>query len=305
MGRSVATDANGLATQTIAQAVGDAAEKIAHAGVDTARLDAQLLLGFVLGAGREVVFGYPERILTHAALEKFTNLVARRETREPVSQIVGQKEFWGRPFVVTKDTLAPRPDSETLIAAVVERLAEPKSGQNLKVLDLGTGTGCLLLTLLAEYPTACGTGVDISEAALAVARINARDLALDDRAELLEGNWCTYLPAESAFDVVVSNPPYISAKEWPDLPPEVAVHEPRMALEAGEDGLEAYHVLAPQIERVLTPDGIAVIEVGDGQAIEVADIFEASGLILNALCPDLAGVNRALVFCHNNKSTMP
>ncbi len=296
-----ATDVVGPLPQTVAIVVRDATNTFAVAGIDTARLDAQVLLGFVLGTGREVIFGYPERVLTQAERSKFALLVVRRAARQPISQLVGQKEFWGRSFAVTEDVLTPRPDSETLIAAVLDQLGEKCRHQKLEILDVGTGTGCLLLTLLAECPLARGTGVDISAAALEVAKSNARELALDKRIEFIEGHWCASLPAESAFDVVVSNPPYISEQEWRGLSPEVVRYEPRAALVGGADGLEAYRLLAPQIPRVLAPQGFLVIEVGVGQARGVARILAAKGLEVQAFCPDLAGVERVIVASHRDK----
>jgi release factor glutamine methyltransferase len=281
---------------TVAAAVQDALLRLTQAGVDTARLDAQVLLGFVLGIGREGVFAHPERGLTDIEHKRFDELIARREAREPVSQLVSQREFWGRDFVVTSNTLSPRPDTETLVEAVLNKLAEASpTPQALRILDLGTGTGCLILTLLAEIDGATGVGIDASKAALDVARINRRALGLDVQAEFVCGDWCAGLSAGTKFDVIVSNPPYISDDEWPGLAPEVAKYEPEMALRGGVDGLAPYRVLGPQVARHLAPGGFAVFEFGVAQCRDVVTVLEDSGLKMHKIFPDLTGIDRAVI----------
>lgn len=280
---------------TVAAAVREASLLLSHAGVDTARLDAQVLLGFVLGVGRESIFAYPERVLTEVEYKSFSRLVTRREAREPVSQLIVRREFWGRDFAVTSDTLTPRPDTETLVEAVLKRLAERTDRRALRVLDLGTGTGCLLLTFLAEIEGASGVGIDVSEAALDVARMNRRALGLDARAEFLCGDWCAGLSDVTKFDVIVSNPPYISDGDWPELEPEVAKYEPEIALHGGTDGLEPYRVLGPQVARHLAPSGFAAFEFGATQCRSVVTLLEDSGLKVQNIFPDLAGIDRAVI----------
>lgn len=289
---------------TVAEAVKYGGRALVQAGIDSSRLDAQVLLAAVLDVPRETVFGTPERVLTDGQFTAFAKMVSRRAARQPVSQIVGRREFWGRDFRVTRQTLTPRPDSETLIEAVLSfwrgsREPAPRSrtrgGDPPRVLDLGAGSGCLLLTLLAEIPGARGVGVEISEAALEVARDNAARLGLEDRAQLVQGDWCSALPRDSRFDIVVANPPYIAESDWDTLAPEVAEYEPGVALRGGADGLDAYRAIAPQARRVLAPGGIAAFEVGIGQAPDVVRILSDAGLRARGTHKDLAGVERCVL----------
>jgi release factor glutamine methyltransferase len=284
---------------TVAEAVKYGGRALVQAGVDSSRLDAQVLLAAVLNVPRETVFGTPERVLTDGQFTAFAKMVSRRSARQPVSQIVGRREFWGRDFRVTRQTLTPRPDSETLIEAVLSfwrGFRHPAAGGDPpRVLDLGAGSGCLLLTLLAEIPGARGVGVEISEAALEVARDNAARLGLEDRAQLVQGDWCSALPRDSRFDIVVANPPYIAESDWDTLAPEVAEYEPGVALRGGADGLDAYRAIAPQALRVLAPGGIAAFEVGIGQAPDVGRILSDAGLRARETHKDLAGVERCVL----------
>lgn len=276
---------------TAGDAVTAAQRRLAEAGVTEPRLDAQVLLGHVLGCGREGVVAHPERWLDAAERGRFEALVAGRAARRPVAQLVGEREFWSLPFEVTPDTLTPRPDSETVVAAVLARL--PDRGARLRILDLGTGTGCLLLALLSELPGAEGTGVDRSPAALAVARRNADRLGLGARSRLLQGSWGEALAGP--FDVVVANPPYVPDGVIEALEPEVARFEPRGALAGGADGLDAYRAILPDLPRLLADSGFAVLEVGDGQADAVAAIARASRLGVAETHLDLAGKARCVV----------
>jgi release factor glutamine methyltransferase len=199
--------------------------------------------------------------------------VERRARREPVAHILGSKGFWKILLRVTPDVLTPRPETETLLDVLLPEIAMQ---QPLRVLDLGVGSGAILLAILAERPNAIGLGVDVSEEALAVARENAANLGLAARAGLIRGDWAAGLEPES-FDVVVSNPPYIRSADIPGLAPEVRDHEPRIALDGGADGLEAYRILAPQILAMLRPGGVFGVEVGVGQATEVSAFFSEAG----------------------------
>lgn len=223
------------------------------------------------------------------------SLTARRIKREPMAYILGEREFWGLPFKVTPAVLVPRPDSETLIEAVLALM--PDRQRAWRILDLGVGSGCLLLTLLREYPQATGAGLDASPEALAVAGENAVALGVADRASLVTGDWRRpgWLEAVGGpFDLVVSNPPYVESGAIDGLMPEVARFEPRLALDGGADGLDAYRLIATAGPQLITPGGYVVVEVGEGQAPEIATIFDQAGLQPAGRWRDLAGIERVV-----------
>jgi release factor glutamine methyltransferase len=226
----------------------------------------------------------PQRPLSAAASDRLEAFLLRREAREPVSQILGRRAFWTIMLKVTGDVLTPRPETESLLDVVFA--AFPKE-QRFSVLDLGVGSGALLLAILAERPGATGLGVDVSEAALAVARENAANLGLASRAALLRSEWTAGL-ADASFDLVVSNPPYIATAEIETLAPEVRDHEPRLALDGGPDGLEAYRILAPEVVRVLKPGGMFAVEIGPTQGEAVQALFLKAGAVKVAIHADLA-----------------
>jgi release factor glutamine methyltransferase len=251
---------------------------------DTPRLDAELLMAQALGVGRE------ELLLRHldaAEPPAFEALLARREAGEPVAYIIGRRAFWTIELEVGPGVLIPRPDSETLIEAAVERFG---SRGPQRVLDLGTGPGTLLFAALAEWPTASGLGIDRSPLALSYAERNVAVLGLQDRAVLRQGNWGEGL--DERFDLILCNPPYVEAEA--ELPLGVAGYEPAEALYAGADGLDDYRRLAPQIARLLAPGGLACVEIGAGQDLAVSALFRASGLRVSTR-PDLAGIPRCLL----------
>jgi release factor glutamine methyltransferase len=223
--------------------------------------------------------------------EAFAALIRRRAGREPIAQIVGRREFWSLPFLTTRDTLTPRPDSEAVIDAVLRLV--PDRNSPLRILDLGTGTGCLLLALMSEYPAANGVGTDLSAAAAEVAKRNAQTLGFAGRSTILVGAWDDAV--DGAFDLIVSNPPYIAAAELEQLVPEIRRFEPRLALDGGSDGLDAYRALAPRLYRRLRLGGHAVLEVGSGQAGPVEAILSGAGLATRERQRDLAGVDRCTV----------
>jgi release factor glutamine methyltransferase len=272
---------------TLAEAVGEAAAVLAEAGVPTPRRDAQVLIAHALGADRCLVTGHPERPLTEVERRAFQGLIARRRAREPVSQIVGAREFWSLCFRVTRDTLTPRPESETLVEAVLARVDRAAP---LRVLDLGTGSGCLLLALLSELPNATGVGIDRSARALAVAAGNAASLGLADRSTFVVGDWGTAMARP--FDVIVANPPYVPSSDLPFLDREVSEWERNSALDGGPDGLDAYRAILPDLPRLLAPDGLAALEVGHGQADAVVAL---ASLAHAGTVPDLAGIPRCVL----------
>lgn len=265
------------------EALAQAIQRLDAAGIADAPRDARLLLAHALGIA-------PDRLTlvlrdpAGAEQAAFGEAIARRAAREPVSHITGRRLFWGRAFHVTADVLDPRPETETLIA---EALGAPFT----RLLDLGTGSGAILLTLLAERPAARGLGCDLSPAALAVAEGNAATLGLSGRAEFRLGDW--FGPVEGRFDLIVSNPPYIAEAEMAGLAPEV-LREPRMALTPGGDGLDAYRAIARGAGAHLTPGGRLMVEIGPTQGAAVAGLMAAAGLQGIALHPDFDGRDRVV-----------
>jgi release factor glutamine methyltransferase len=281
---------------TVGKALQSAVGRLHAAGIDTARLDARLLLGEVLNLETADLVAHPERPLAAPESERFHDLIARRCRHQPVSQLLARREFWGLTFRVTADTLTPRPETETLVEQALARI--PERTQALRILDLGTGTGCLLLALLHELPRATGLAIDRSAAALAVARVNAAALGLAARAEFRLGDWMNGL--SERFDLIVSNPPYIATSEMEQLSAEVARHEPHLALHGGADGLDCYRAIARGLGRCLRPDGRLLLEIGAGQADSVVAIFAAAGFASAGRHDDLAGFARCLVLQWNS-----
>ena len=261
------------------------------AGIDQPRHEARLLLEAASGLSPAAQLSDRHAALGDAAAQRFHSLIARRVAQEPVSRILGRREFWSLGFTVTPDTLDPRPDTETVVEAVLA--AKPDRAAPLRILDLGTGTGCIVLALLHEYRNALGVAVDRSPAAIAVAQGNAVALGLADRFLPLAGDWAGALAG--AFDVIVSNPPYIPGGEIGGLAPEVRCHDPRGALDGGADGLDAYRALASCVTRYLVPDGVIALEVGAGQAVAVAALLSAAHLGIRDVRADLAGIPRCVV----------
>jgi release factor glutamine methyltransferase len=249
-----------------------AAERLTAAGIDSPRLDARLLWQFAR---------------SDAAL--FESLIDRRCAREPLAYIVGHKEFWSLDFEVGPGVLVPRPETETVIEQVLEEF--PDRSASLSVLDFGTGSGCLLVAFLKEYPNAHGLGIDCSEQALATAARNIARHGLAHRAEIRAGNWGDEI--HGRWDVVLSNPPYIRKSDMAELEPEIACYEPAGALDGGADGLNDIRALAVALDRLLS--GAGFIEIGAGQAADATEVFTACGLVVPRIAADLAGIPRVLV----------
>jgi len=276
---------------TLAGALDEAARILADAGIEAARGDARVLLLYAAGLTPAALVADPARPLGPDAGRRLADLVRRRAAREPVSHLLGRREFWSRDFIVGPAVLDPRPDSETLIEAALDLLP---AGRAADVLDLGVGSGCLLLTVLAERPLARGVGIDLSADAVGIARQNAARLGVADRARFCVGDWGA--PLDAAFDLILCNPPYVASGDLGTLAPEVAVHEPRLALDGGPDGLAAYRALAGPVARLLAPAGHALIEAGESQIVDIIDIFCAQGCRLADRKHDLAGIARCAVF---------
>lgn len=278
---------------TVADALDGAARTLAAAGIDGGRREARLLLAHALAVRMESLIADPARPVDSSSRDRFTTLIERRARREPMSHLLGVREFWSLDFAVTADVLDPRPDSETLVAAALDCF--PDRDAPLAVLDLGTGSGCLLLAVLSERPVARGLGVDASQEALAVAEANARRLRLIERVRFRQGDWDTGVGGR--FDLILCNPPYIPTSDIAALDREVSCYEPRLALDGGADGLVAYRRIVPQFKRLLSDrDGArAVIEVGAGQAEPVTSIMIDAGLVITRVHRDLSGVERCIV----------
>jgi release factor glutamine methyltransferase len=276
---------------TIGSVLGETAAALAAAGFDEPRRHARRLVGAALGLSAAAVFANPDRMITSADGDGIAAVLARVLDHEPLSRIVGEREFWGLRFSLSPDTLDPRPESETVVESVLKHL--PARDGAMRVLDLGTGTGCLLLALLSELPNAVGVGIDIAPGAAARARGNARALGLADRARFVVGDWTTAL--RGAFDVVVANPPYVPTAAIAALPPEVGRYDPRRALDGGTDGLSAYRAIGADLPRLLAPGAIFAAEIGHGSAEATLEILADSGLVALDVIPDLAGIRRCIV----------
>lgn len=266
-------------------ALAPAIARLEAAGVEGAARDARVLLAHALGIGLDRLTLHLPDEMTAPQARAYEEALGARIARQPVAQITGRRLFWGLSFRVTRDTLDPRPETETLVA---EALARPF----VKLLDLGTGTGCILLACLKGMPAARGVGVDISEAALAVAAQNSRDLGLADRAGFLRSDW--FCEVGGTFDLIVSNPPYIAADEMAALAPDVRDWEPHLALSPGGDGLDPYRIIARDAGSRLMPGGRLLVEIGPTQGPAVAGLFRAAGLEAVRILPDLDGRDRVV-----------
>ena len=269
------------------------AEQFRAAGIESPELDARVLIGHVLGldhAGLAAAATQQLSDLTASDIERFA---ARRLAGEPVARIVGQKEFWSLPLAVTPAVLVPRPETETVVELALALLDQDgERTRALRIADLGTGSGAILLALLSELPNAQGIGTDIDVSALGVARANARQLHLGGRADFIVCDYATAL--EGPFDLVVSNPPYVASTDIAALAREVRDHDPRHALDGGADGLAAYRAIAADAPRLLGPAGHLVVEIGAGQQRQVSGLFAAAGLAIAGTRHDLAGMARAI-----------
>ncbi len=277
-------------SETLVSLWAAARQRLEAAGVETPVLDARLLLEAGAGVSRLDIVTDPRRAVSVEQTNATEALVRRREAREPMSHILGKKAFWTFELNVTPDVLTPRPETEVLVEAALERLAKDRPA---RVLDLGVGSGAVLIALLLERPNAVGVGVDASALALDVARANAERLGVGDRASFHQGNWMT-APA-APFDMVVSNPPYIPSLHIDALAPEVALFEPRLALDGGVDGLAAYRAIAEVLPTFTAPGGAFALEIGQGQAGAVAALLGAAGLETELPRRDLAGIERVVL----------
>ena len=263
--------------------------------IDTPEVDARIIVGHALGLDHAALVAQSGRVLVPQEADAIAALAARRCAHEPVARILGCKEFWGLPLRVNAETLLPRPETETVVEAALAALeGRHRTSDPLRIVDLGTGSGALLLALLSELPNAGGVGTDISVGALGCARANAAALGLSDRAAFVACDYGAGLAGP--FDILVSNPPYVARADIAGLQPEVRDYDPRRALDGGPDGLDGYRAIAAHARRLLAPNGVGAVELGRGQETAVASIFIAAGLAPQAIRHDLSGIARALVW---------
>jgi release factor glutamine methyltransferase len=274
---------------TVEALLREGAAALTEAGIENPRAEARLLLEATTGRSRAHLMAAPAEPVPATEAQDFRTLIGRRAAREPMAYILGRAEFWSLTFTVGSGILVPRPDTETLVEAALR--AFPDRTRPLRLLDIGVGSGCLLLTLLHLFPNARGIGTDVSETALACTRRNAEQLGVGQRLELRETAWAQGV--DGPFDLVVSNPPYIPADEIAGLHPEVARFEPRGALDGGVDGLDAYRAILADLPRLLAPEGTALLEIGKGQDGPLAPMIRAAGFTLTTHA-DLASIIRCL-----------
>jgi release factor glutamine methyltransferase len=284
-----------LAGQSIETARRLLTARFEAAGIDHATLDARMLIGAVLQLDLTGLIAQGPRRLTVDDTARLDAFARRRVAGEPIARILGMKDFWGLPLKLSADVLVPRPDTETVVEAALEILrAEGRIRAQLRIADLGTGSGAILLALLSELPNATGIGTDLSAAALETATTNAQHLGLTPRVDFMVSDYAEGL--SGPLDLIVSNPPYVRSADIASLAPEVRDHDPHLALDGGPDGLEAYRRLAAQASELLSPGGLLVLEIGQGQDGDVAQLVAAAGLMIaGPTRADLAGIGRAVV----------
>ncbi|MBI2714397.1 MAG: peptide chain release factor N(5)-glutamine methyltransferase [Rhizobiales bacterium] len=281
------------ATPTLASTRQALAESFRKAGIDSAEADARLLIAHALGIDRSELIANGTRMLNAREMQAIDALAARRLKHEPVARILGTKEFWSLMLDVTPAVLVPRPDTETVVEAALDFVVrDGLRMQRLRILDIGTGSGALLLALLSELPDALGTGTDISTAALAVARGNAERHGLSSRCSFVACDIAAGLPGP--FDLIVSNPPYVAHGDIATLAPEVRDYDPIIALDGGSDGLDGYRAIAADARRLLAPGGRLIVELGAGQEDAVRALLTKAGLTVDKARDDLGGIARAL-----------
>ena len=280
-----------LAGTTRAEALALLRRAFAAAGIDTPDLDARVLLLEALRIDGAEMAARPETPLGPEAAERLAGFAARRLSREPVGRILGQREFWGLPFELSPETLEPRPDTETVVESGLAVVPDRQAA--LRILDLGTGSGCLLVALLRELPRATGVGVDRSPGALSTARRNAARNGVGRRAAFVASDWTAAVAGR--FDLIVANPPYVASADIPGLAPEVRDHDPAAALDGGNDGLAAYRIIFAALPDLLAPGGTLVVEIGSAQEAAIRGLANAARLHVRHVARDLAKLPRAAV----------
>ena len=287
-------------TYTLKQTLNTGKSLLKDAGIESFDLDARVLLSYVLGMESYEIVSHPNIEVPLKFYHQYMKLIKRRSNAEPVAQITKFKEFWSLPFKISKKTLIPRPDSETMIEAVRSEFKNKNFAY--KILDMGTGSGCLLLSLMSEFRDAFGVGIDIQSGAVKTAKQNARILSFDDRTVILKQNWHKKNPSKKItkhkFHIIISNPPYITGEDMKILAKDVKKYEPRKALFGGRDGLDEYRMLSQAIYdwNILEQGGKIFLEIGKGQELDVKKIFEAFGFKFEKSFKDLSGIIRVVEF---------
>lgn len=272
----------------------DSTKKLEQEGILTSKLDVKILLSFLLDIDSKELIMYFNQHIDRKFINNFEQLLKRRLNREPIANIVNKKSFWSYDFFVNENVLTPRSDSEILVEAVLSNYNN--MNENLNILDLGTGSGCLILSLLKMYKNATGLAIDISDKALQVAKQNAKNLKVEN-IKFLKNNWNDNI--EDKFDIIISNPPYIPTKEIKELEPEVNKFNPLLALDGGEDGLNCYRYLAKSLDKNLKENTKIFLEIGKNQEKDIEKIFNENGYKLLKMYKDLAEINRILCFKKN------
>ena len=278
---------------SVSEALQLIAQTFRAAGIDDADADARVLIGHALHLDRARLISQSDRVLEAREVNAISGLAARRLKREPVSRILGRKEFWSLALAITSDVLVPRPETETVVEGALDFVV--RNGlrmEKLRILDIGTGSGALLVALLNELPNATGIGTDISRAALEAAQINVAQFGFESRSSLIACDMAAGVQGQ--FDLVVSNPPYIARGEIASLAPEVRDYDPMMALDGGDDGLTAYRSISADAKRILAQGGRLFVEMGAGQEPAVRELFTNAGLVVGIARNDLAGTPRVL-----------
>ncbi len=280
-------------SKTVTVLLNDATGRLVLAGIDTPGLDARLLLQSVLGISHAEIIADGSRVASPEEIESLSELLTRRLGREPVHRILGRKEFWGLELEISPDVLDPRSDTEVLVETALEWVDYSRNRTDrLRIADIGTGSGAIILALLTELKSASAVAIDISDAALAQAGRNADKLGLSNRIEFLRGSWCS--PLTGKFDLIVSNPPYIKTSTIGELEQEVRGHDPEIALDGGVDGLEAYRQLFSQSEKFLNSRGAVIYEIGHDQADKVTTLAQKNRWTNIKIMQDITGNDRVL-----------
>ena len=271
-------------------------QELKKAGIASFSIDTILLAQKIFCLSKEQIIFSSKIVPNQNQIDQFLSLLARRMAREPMSHILEKRAFFDDDFFVTSAVLDPRPDSESLIEAIREFFTD--KNYKLNILELGVGSGCLILTVLKIFPNSSGIGIDISEKALEIAKKNAKSLKLENKISFIKSNWFENIVGNYQFDLIISNPPYIPTNDINNLEDEVRIYEPILALDGGKDGLDCYLEIAKNIKNFLKPDGILVLEIGQNQEKDVEKIFEKCGLKLILSKKDLSGIIRCLMFKH-------
>lgn len=283
---------------TVYETLSEGKDILKNADIDTFDLDSRVLLSYILGMEHHIFISNPKTMVPTKQYKEYLKLIKRRAKNEPIAQITKEKEFWALPFKITKHTLIPRPDSETLIEGVKSEFKDINAPH--KIIDLGTGSGCLLLALLSEYKNATGVGIDISQNAVKTTSQNAKKLSFDNRTQILKYSWHNKLPHKKIkdvkFNIIISNPPYITKNDMKKLNIDVKKYEPHSALYGGNDGLTEYRKLAKSLYywNIITPKGKVFLEIGKGQENDIKKIFEAFGFKFIKYFKDLNGIIRVI-----------